>query len=71
MQACTFDGNRAQYGGAVANYKGTVEMHACTFDGNRAERCGGAVVDNKAQRRCTRAPSTAIAPSNGGGAVLN
>ena len=43
MQACAFDGNNVDYGGAVYNWKGTMEMHACTFDGNRAEQDGGAV----------------------------
>ena len=45
MQACVFDGNRAeQYGGAVNNYQGTMmEMQACAFDRNHAEQHGGAV----------------------------
>ena len=44
MQACAFDGNRAeQHGGAVHNWRSTIKMQACVFDGNRAEQYGGAI----------------------------
>ncbi len=47
MQACAFDGNRAEEnGGAVLSYQGTMEMQACAFDGNHAKD-GGAVSNNQ------------------------
>ncbi|MGE3852467.1 MAG: right-handed parallel beta-helix repeat-containing protein, partial [Planctomycetota bacterium] len=50
FSGCTFDGNRAGAGGAVAltslNNQSTQTFNICNFTGNRALRSGGAVVAN-------------------------
>ena len=43
MRTCTFDGNRAPWGGAVSIEGGTMVMRTCTFDGNHAALWGGAI----------------------------
>ena len=59
-------------GGAVYNYRGTMEMRTCTFDGNHGEGNGGGAVANQlgtmVMRTCTFDGNHA---THSGGAVFN
>ena len=62
VRDCLFNGNAADYGGAVFRGSTTGDISDCVFVSNRASKIGGAVYDSHVQV-CSHAPSVSCQPA--------